>query len=47
MILQYGAGTQSEDGRIFRDKQLENVKDKGLGGSGRTSRECCEGAEKF
>ena len=31
---------------FFRDC-TGKCKDEGLGGSGRTSRECCEGAEKF
>ena len=45
MILQY-VGNSDQDGGFFRDC-TGKCKDEGLGGSGRTSRECCEGAEKF
>ena len=39
-------GNSEQDGGFFRDC-TGKCKDEGLGGSGRTSRECCEGAEKF
>ena len=39
-------GNSEQDGGFFRDC-TGKCKDEGLGGSGRTSWECCEGAEKF
>ena len=46
VILQYGAGTQKEDGRLFRVGPGE-CENQGSGRGRRTAQQCRTGAEEF